>query len=160
MAAIFSSSSPTETPNRYLNISVPLTQALVDKNIGLRPKDVVPELVNQLHWVIKQVSFFKTISLSETPNLRVLVGYLPYANQAGTSNSTSSDAIIPVTDLKSLKISISSNIADYPEDKTELPTKSGSQTYYAPTAQKAGGLQPGQAPPIKGPIIYNGTAST
>lgn len=159
MAAIFSSSSPIESPNRYLNISVPLTQALVDKNIGLRPEDVVPKLVNQLHWVIKQVSFLKTISLSKSSNSKVLACYLSHVNQVGTSNSTSNDAIIPVTDLKSLKISISSNIADYPEDKTELPTKSGSQTYYAPTAQKEGGLQPGQAPPIKGPTIDNVTAS-
>ena len=60
--------------------------------------------------------------------------------------------------MKSLKISISTNVADYPNDKTQLPSKSGSETYYAPTTDKEGGLQPGQVAPIKGPA-YNGTAA-
>lgn len=56
VAAIFSSSqNPVASPNRYLNITVPLTTTLVKKNIGLRPNDVVPKLVKNLHWVVEQV---------------------------------------------------------------------------------------------------------
>lgn len=57
LAAVFSGDTPKNSPNRYLNISVPLTPAIVDKNYGLRPQDVVPKLVDQLHWVVQQVSF-------------------------------------------------------------------------------------------------------
>lgn len=56
-AGVFSGQKAKGSPNRYLNISVPLTPALVDKNYGLRPQDVVPKLVDQLHWVVEQVSF-------------------------------------------------------------------------------------------------------
>lgn len=57
VAAIFSSNLTTEgSANRLLNITVPLTQTLVDKNVGLRPEDVVPKLANDLHWAVEQVS--------------------------------------------------------------------------------------------------------
>lgn len=57
VAAVFSSNLTAETSaNRFLNITVPLTQTLVDKNVGLRPEDVVPKLANDLHWVVEQVS--------------------------------------------------------------------------------------------------------
>lgn len=56
-AGVFSGHSPKNSPNRYLNISVPLTPALVDKKYDLRPQDVVPKLVDQLHWTVQQVSF-------------------------------------------------------------------------------------------------------
>lgn len=63
-----------------------------------------------------------------------------------------------MSSFKSLKISISTNVADYPEDDTKLPIKSGSETYYAPTAHKVGGLKPGEQAPVKGPDI-NGTVA-
>lgn len=63
---------------------------------------------------------------------------------------------ISISSFKSLKISVSSNIADYPEDETKLPQKSGSETYYAPTADKPGGLKPGERAPVNGPTV-NGT---
>lgn len=56
-AGVFSGQASKNSPNRYLNISVPLTPALVNKNYGLRPQDVVPKLIDQLHWVVQQVSF-------------------------------------------------------------------------------------------------------
>lgn len=57
VAAVFSSSTThLDSPNRYLNITVPLTQTLVDKNVGLRPEDVVPKLLKDLRWTVKQVS--------------------------------------------------------------------------------------------------------
>lgn len=57
VAAIFSSKLTTDSSaNRLLNITVPLTQILVDKKIGLRPEDVVPRLAKDLHWVVEQVS--------------------------------------------------------------------------------------------------------
>lgn len=57
VAAVFSSTVPSEKPaNRLLNITVPLTQALVNKNISLHPDEVVPKLADDLHWVVEQVS--------------------------------------------------------------------------------------------------------
>ena len=57
VAAVFSSNLTADaSANRYLNITVPLTQTLVDKNVGLRPEEVVPKLANDLYWVVEQVS--------------------------------------------------------------------------------------------------------
>jgi hypothetical protein len=55
VAGIFSSTL-TPVTSRLLNITVPLTQALVDKNVGLRVEDVLPKLTNDLHWAVEQVS--------------------------------------------------------------------------------------------------------
>lgn len=57
VAAVFSSNVATDTSaNRFLNITVPLTPALVAKNISLHPEDVVPKLASDLHWAVEQVS--------------------------------------------------------------------------------------------------------
>ena len=57
VAAVFSSNLTSETSeNRFLNITVPLTQTLVNKNISLHPDDVVPKLADDLHWAVDQVS--------------------------------------------------------------------------------------------------------
>ena len=57
VAAVFSSNLTTDSSaNRLLNITVPLTQTLVNKNISLHPEDVVPKLAEDLHWAVEQVS--------------------------------------------------------------------------------------------------------
>lgn len=57
VAAVFSSNLTTDSSaNRLLNITVPLTQTLVNKNISLHPDDVVPKLADNLHWAVEQVS--------------------------------------------------------------------------------------------------------
>ncbi|KAI9723363.1 MAG: hypothetical protein M1812_001247 [Candelaria pacifica] len=55
---------------------------------------------------------------------------------------------IPPTDIKSLKIAVSSTVTQYFPNTAMLPVKSNPLTYYAPTAGKDGGLQPGEAPPV------------
>ncbi|KAI9702460.1 MAG: hypothetical protein M1836_000940 [Candelina mexicana] len=55
---------------------------------------------------------------------------------------------IPPTDLKTLKIAVSSTVTQYFPDTALLPVKSDPLTYYTPTAGKDGGLQPGEAPPV------------
>lgn len=42
--------------NRQLNITVPLTSALVEKNVALRPEDAIPALAGELHWAVERVS--------------------------------------------------------------------------------------------------------
>jgi tyrosinase len=127
VAAVFSSNlTSASSTSHLLNITVPLTQALIDKKVGLSPKDVVPKLASGLHWAVEQVGDTKTP--------------------------------VPVQDLKSLQISVTSQITDYPEDNTQLPVKSEPRTFLEPTDDKAGGLQSGQAPPVGRPA-NNGTAS-
>lgn len=152
-AGVFSSQRSKGSPNRYLNISVPLTPALVDKNYGLRPKDVVSKLVDQLHWTVEQVSFPLILPFEGSGMLKVDANHLCVQQVGGESNSN-----ISVSSFKSLKISVSTNLAEYPDDETELPKKSSSVTYYAPTAEKKGGLKPGERAPVQGPAI-NGTVT-
>lgn len=126
VAAIFSSNlTSADSSSRLLNITVPLTQVLIDKRVGLSPEDAVPKLASDLHWAVEQVGDTKTP--------------------------------IPVQDLKSLQISVTSQVTDYPEDNTKLPVKSEPRTFLAPTDDKVGGLQSGQAPPVDRPA-NNGTA--
>ena len=55
VAPIFTGLNPLPSPNRYLNITIPLTTGLIEKNITLRPEDVVPTLAQQFHWVVEKV---------------------------------------------------------------------------------------------------------
>lgn len=75
-AAVFSGQGSKNSPNRYLNISVPLTPALVDKNYGLRPQDVVPKLVDQLHWTVQQVSSPLTLPFLGASTLKLHANHL------------------------------------------------------------------------------------
>jgi hypothetical protein len=52
-AAVFGGTS--ESSGFPLNISVPLTHKLVEKNIPLRPEDTLPELSEQLWWSVEKV---------------------------------------------------------------------------------------------------------
>lgn len=120
VAAIFANpSTPISTPNNQINASVPLTATLVDKNIALDPNDTIPVLKEQLNWVVER------------------------RTDDGAGFTT-----IKTSDLSSLVISIVSNEANYPDDKSQLPTKGSPVTYYEPTTGKIGGLHPGDGPKI------------
>lgn len=54
-AGIFTDESATGGGDRQLNFSVPLTAALVERNIALRPEEAVPSLAGQLRWVVTRV---------------------------------------------------------------------------------------------------------
>jgi Tyosinase C-terminal domain len=132
VAAIFANpNTPLSTPNDQINASVPLTPTLVDKNVGLSPDDTVPVLKDQLNWVVER----------------------------RTADGTGFTAI-QTSDLRSLVVSVVSNEANYPADKSELPTKSDPVTYYEPTEGKVGGLQRGEKPKIGVKTAsLNGTSS-
>ena len=120
VAAIFANpSTPISTPNNQINASVPLTSTLVDKDIALDPNNTIPVLKDQLNWVVER------------------------RTEDGTGFTT-----IKTSDLTSLVVSIVSNEANYPDDKSQLPTKGLPVTYYEPTEGKVGGLQPGEGPKI------------
>ena len=55
VAPIFTGPTPVTNKNRYLNFTVPLTAALVEKNVALRPEDTVPTLKEQLYWTVEKV---------------------------------------------------------------------------------------------------------
>ncbi|KAI9789424.1 MAG: hypothetical protein M1833_002418 [Piccolia ochrophora] len=128
-AAVFSGSQMA-TPNRYRNISIPLTNTLLDKEYDLTPDDVVPKLTEQLQWVVQKVG----------------------TGEGGPET-------VPTSDLKSLKVAISSTITEYSKDDTKLPVKTDPQTHYEPTVGKPGGLQPDDLPVVgtKAPEVANVT---
>jgi Tyosinase C-terminal domain len=132
VAAIFANpNTPLSTPNDQINASIPLTATLVDKNVGLSPKDTVPVLKDQLNWVVERTT------------------------ADGTGFTT-----IKTGDLTSLVISVVSNEANYPADKSQLPTKGEPVTYYEPTEGKVGGLQFGEKPKVGVKTAsVNGTSS-
>lgn len=132
VAAIFANpSTPLSTPNDQINASVPLTSTLVEKEVGLSPSDTVPVLRDQLDWVVER----------------------------RTEDGTGFIAI-RTADLTSLVVSVVSNEADYPVDKSRLPIKGAPVTYYEPTEGKVGGLQPGEQPPVGVQIAnVDGTSS-
>ena len=132
-AAIFGNSDePAEGPNSLVNATVPLTPTLIDKNIALSPNDTVPTLENQLSWVIERT----------------------------TESGTGYVEIDPSEIEDRLVISVISNEANYPEDKTQLPTKGEPVTYVAPTEGKTGGLRQGEPIPVGSRVeAVNGTSS-
>lgn len=54
-AGIFGDPILRPAGEEYLNITVPLTEALEEKNIGTQADSVVPRLRNDLRWEIEQV---------------------------------------------------------------------------------------------------------
>lgn len=130
VAAVFSNpSTPLSTPNNQINASIPLTPALVEKNVGLNPEQTIPVLANELRWVVER------------------------SNDEGTG-------FVAASSPGSLTVSVISNEANYPADKSELPSKGAPVTYVEPTEGKEGGLQPGEQPPVGGEIeSVNGTAT-
>ena len=120
VAAIFANpNTPLSTPNDQINASIPLTPTLVEQNVGLSPDETVPVLRDQLNWVVER----------------------------RTEDGTGFTAI-RTADLSSLKVSVVSNEANYPADRSQLPTKGDPVTYYEPTAGKVGGLQSGERPTV------------
>ena len=120
VAAIFANpSTPLSTPNDQINVSIPLTLTLIEKNVGLSPNSTVPVLKAQLNWVVER------------------------RTDDGTEFIT-----IPTGDLSSLTISVISTEANYPADESQLPTKGDPVTYYEPTEGKVGGLQRGEKPKV------------
>ncbi|KAI9805502.1 MAG: hypothetical protein M1825_000753 [Sarcosagium campestre] len=114
-AAVFSGASEVPTTNSIRNVTVPLTQFLIDQNYTLNPRDVVPKLVNQLSWSVERVG------LDEGQK-------------------------VPVEQLSSLKVAVSSTIKEYSKDGTKLPIITDSQTHFEPTVGKKGGLQADEKP--------------
>jgi Tyosinase C-terminal domain len=120
VAAIFANpSTPLSTPNDQINATIPLTSMLVTKNVGLSPNETVPVLRDELNWVVER----------------------------RTSDGTDFEAI-STSDLTSLVVSVLSNEADYPADKSLLPSKGRPVTYYEPTDGKVGGLMWGEKPKV------------
>ncbi len=113
VAPIFTGPEQEAERQRVINYTVPLTPALVEKNIALRAEDVVPTLADQLYWRV-----------------------------------TNDHTTVPVTDLKTLKVSVTSTITEYSDDETELPKKTSPLTHYKPTEGKEGGIQPEEAAPV------------
>jgi len=104
---------------------------LIDKNVGLNPNETVPVLKNRFNWVVER-----------------------------TTDDGTGFTAIKTTDLSSLVVSVVSNKADYPADKSQLPTKGDPVTYYEPTEGKVGGLQAGEKPKIGVKTAsVNGTSS-
>lgn len=54
VAPIFTGAGKARS-GKKLNITVPLTGALVDERVALRPEDAVPALTEELYWVIERV---------------------------------------------------------------------------------------------------------
>ncbi len=67
-AGIFTDNSADGGGNRQLNFSVPLTAALVEQNIALRPEEAVPSLAGQLRWVVTRVPSPYSTPESSTTN--------------------------------------------------------------------------------------------
>jgi len=88
-AAIFSGSQmPISSPNKQLNISVPLTESLIQESTPLHPQAVVPKLADQLHWVVQKVGegSYDTIPTTDLPSLKIalishLASYSPDKSQ-------------------------------------------------------------------------------
>lgn len=69
VAPIFSSPEKMDDGNRYLNFTVPLTRALVEKNIALNPEETVPNLTDRLYWVVEKVCGLEFAKSSQTSAL-------------------------------------------------------------------------------------------
>ena len=74
VAPIFSKASSTSGPS-IMNYTVPLTAALVEKNIQLRPEEAVPNLREQLYWTLERVGMgeFAEVPITELTSLKVSV---------------------------------------------------------------------------------------
>ena len=101
-----------------MNYTVPLTPALIEKNIQLKPEETVPNLRDRLYWTLERV------------------------DNAIQGQSQ------PVTDLSSLKVSVVSTVTDYKDSDEELPEIKRPLTYYAPVAGKPGAITPDEAPAV------------
>ncbi|MCJ1363187.1 hypothetical protein MMC16_002294 [Acarospora aff. strigata] len=66
VAGVFADQASPSNNNRFLNISIPLTDALVDKNVALRPEDAVPTLAKQLQWTVEQANPDSTSQIPTT----------------------------------------------------------------------------------------------
>ena len=117
VAPIFSKSEES-SENIEMNFTVPLTPALIEKNVQLKPEETVPNLRDRLYWTLERVD---------------------NASQGETR---------PVTDLSSLKVSVVSTVTDYKDSDQELPEIKRPLTYYAPVAGKPGAITPEESPVV------------
>ncbi len=126
VAPIFSKASDT-SEEVTMNFTVPLTPALVDSNIQLRPEETVPNLRNRLYWTLERV------------------------DNAGPPSET------PIEELSSLKVSVVSTLTDYKDNNDELPEITRPLTYYAPVEGKPGALSPDEEPVVgeKAPVAID-----
>ncbi|KAF7505863.1 hypothetical protein GJ744_012485 [Endocarpon pusillum] len=86
----------------------------------------------------------QNVGLSPDETVPVLRDQLNWVVERRTEDGTG----FRPAELKSLVVSVVSNEADYPADRSQLPTKGAPVTYYEPTAGKVGGLQSGEAPTV------------
>ena len=114
MAPIFSKSGDSGG-NIEFNYTVPLTPALIKKNIQLKPEETVPNLRDRLYWTLERVD-----------------------------NSIQGESR-PVSDLTSLKVSVVSTVTDYKDSDEELPEIKRPLTYVAPVEGKPGAITPEEA---------------
>ena len=114
VAPIFSKVEPSGESN-VMNYTVPLTPALIEEHIQLKPEETVPRLRKQLYWTLERV---------DTPE----------------------PVTVPLSELKSLKVSVISKVTDYKESDVELPEVSRPLTYVAPVIGKPGAITPSEEP--------------
>lgn len=98
-----------------MNYTVPLTPALIEEHVQLKPEETVPKLRQQLYWTLERV---------DTPE----------------------PVEVPLSELKSLKVSVVSKVTDYKESNVELPEDSQPLTYVAPVAGKPGAITADEEP--------------
>ncbi|KAI9790069.1 MAG: hypothetical protein M1816_005539 [Peltula sp. TS41687] len=98
VAAIFTGPEKMPEANRQLNITVPLTTALLDKAISLRPEDAVPALTGELHWAVERVGkSVASVPVSSLSSLQVsVVSHIVEHPQNDTALPVKSD---PLTHL-------------------------------------------------------------
>lgn len=74
VAPIFTGPNSMGNVDRTLNFTVPLTPALVQKHVPLRPEDAVPTLSDLLYWTVERVGdSVQAVPLTELPSLKVSV---------------------------------------------------------------------------------------
>ena len=117
VAPIFSKSGDSGG-NIDFNYTVPLTPALIKKNIQLKPEETVPNLRDRLYWTLERVD-----------------------------NSIQGESR-PVSDLTSLKVSVVSTVTDYKDSDEELPEIKRPLTYVAPVEGKPGAITSEEVPAV------------
>lgn len=113
--------------HNVIQASIPLTQILIDKGVGLDPESAVKFLKQECHWVTKQ-----------------------------------GGASVPLSELKSLKVAITSTEVEYPEDKSQLAIWGQPYVHTEVTEGKEGGMQPNETYLVQSevaPLVLDGTTT-
>ena len=74
VAPIFSGPQTKPGANAPLNLSIPLTPALIEKSVSLTPEATVPNLVEQLYWYLEKVGeTTERVPVTDLKSLQVAV---------------------------------------------------------------------------------------